>query len=132
MRSRDGPRLLPLVLVALSQAWGTLAFVVLVGILAASTVDTGRRLLAGKGAGTSTAFVIDEWLTSAAVVAILVLPRVLGGWTPSSAAFVPSLLLALASGFASTAALVMTDFDSTVGMAPEPAGAADTRPVLTE
>lgn len=126
------PVLLPLVLAGLAPVWGTLTFIVLAGILTACTVDTGRRLLAGKRSGTSTAFVINEWLTSAAVVAIVVLPWVLDGWTPSSAAFLPSLILALGSGFASTAALVMTNFDSTVGTAPKPAGVADTQAVSTE
>lgn len=122
------PVLLPLVLSGLAPVWGTLTFIVLAAILLACTVDTGRRLLTGGRVGTSKALVINEGLTSAAVVPIVVLPWVLDGWTPSSAAFVPSLLLALASGFASTAALVMTDFDSTTGVAPRPAHASDTRP----
>ena len=35
------------------------------------------------------------------------LPWVIGGWVPSPGAFVPSLLLLLATGFSSTAALIM-------------------------
>ena len=39
-----------------------------------------------------------------------------GGWETAPDDFVPSLLILLACGFASTAALVMTQFDATMGM----------------
>jgi hypothetical protein len=55
-------------------------------------------------------------MTSAAVLAAIILPWALGGWMPEPAEFVPSLLLILASGFASTAAVVMTLFDATKGL----------------
>jgi hypothetical protein len=59
---------------------------------------------------------INEWATSAAVLIALILPWVIGGWVPEPAAFVPSLLLFLTAGFSSTAALVMAEFDATMGM----------------
>ena len=62
------------------------------------------------------ALVVNEWLTSAAVLAAIILPWALGGRIPEVAAFVPSALLILASGFVSTAALVMTLFDATKGL----------------
>lgn len=110
------PLLVPLVLVSMEPLLGAVAFVVLGAILMMLTIDTGRRLLVRGGSGLSRALVVNEWLTSAAVLAALVLPWVLGGWLPDAAAFVPSLLLLLASGFESTAALVMTQFDATKGL----------------
>ncbi|WP_214465619.1 hypothetical protein [Microbacterium flavescens] len=110
------PLLVPLVLVSTAPVLGAVTFAVLGVILMMMTVDTGRRLLVKGGSGLSRALVINEWLTSAAVLAAVVLPWVLGGWMPEAAAYVPSLLLLLASGFESTAALVMSQFDATKGL----------------
>ena len=110
------PVMVPLALAALDPLWGTLVFIVLGAVLVLASVDTGRRILMEGGSGMSRALVINEWLTSAAVVVIVVLPWVLGGWIPSPSAFVPSLLIALAVGFTSTAAVVMALFDATMGM----------------
>lgn len=62
----------------------------------------------------SLALATNEWATSAAVVVLVALPWVLGGWAPDATAFIPSLLLAVAAGFTSTAALVMSLFDTTM------------------
>jgi hypothetical protein len=48
------------------------------------------------------------------------LPWVIGGWVPPPSAFIPSLLLVLAAGFASTVALVMAEFDATIRMTDSP------------
>lgn len=110
------PLLVPLVLVSMEPLPGAVTFAVLAVILALTTVDTGRRLLVRGGFGISRALVVNEWLTSAAVLGALILPWALGGWIPDAAAFVPSLILILASGFESTAALVMSHFDATKGL----------------
>ncbi|KAB1650389.1 hypothetical protein [Pseudoclavibacter endophyticus] len=110
------PLLVTLVLASMEPLLGAMTFAVLGGILTLMTIDTGRRLLVKGGSGMSRALVVNEWLTSAAVLAAIILPWALGGWIPEAAAFVPSLLLILASGFVSTAALVMTQFDSTKGL----------------
>jgi hypothetical protein len=55
----------------------------------------------------------------------VVLPWVIGGWVPPPSAFIPSLLLVLAAGFASTVALVMAEFDATMGITESP----DEKPV---
>ena len=81
-----------------------------------TSIDTGRRILVKGGSGLSKAPLINEWLTSAAVLVAVVLPWVIGGWVPPPSAFIPSLLLVLAAGFASTVALVMAEFDATMGM----------------
>lgn len=59
-------------------------------------------------------------LTNAAVVVAVVLPWVIGGWVPAPSAFIPSLLIVLAAGFASTVALVMAEFDATTAVTESP------------
>ncbi|MBZ2196919.1 hypothetical protein [Occultella gossypii] len=107
------PLFVPLVLAVMDPLWGAITFAALGMVLTVLTVETGRRTLAGGRSGMSHAFVTNEWATSAAVLAAMILPWALGGWIPRPAEFVPSLLLLLASGFASTAALVMAQFDAT-------------------
>lgn len=114
------PVLVPLALVGTGPVGGAAAFIVLGAILLAATVDTGRRISAMGGSGSSMTLVVNEWTTSAAIVVAMVLPWVLGGWLPSAGDYTPSLLLVLASGFSSTAALVMAQFDATMGMIPDP------------
>lgn len=64
-------------------------------------------------------------ITNAAVVVAVVLPWVIGGWVPAPSAFIPSLLIVLAAGFASTVALVMAEFDATTAVTETP----DQKPV---
>lgn len=109
------PLFVPLFLVAMEPLWGAIVFIVLGVMLTLLTVQTGRRILASGRSGMSRAYVINEWLTSAALVAAMILPWALGGWVPEADDFTPSLLLILGSGFASTAALVMAQFDATRG-----------------
>ena len=111
------PLLAPLALVALEPVWGALVFIALAAMLVMASIDTGRRIVK---VGASKAIAVNEWLTSAAVAVALVLPWVLGGWVPPASAFIPSLLLVLASGFASTAALVVAEFDATMVVTPDP------------
>lgn len=109
------PLFVPLLLVAMEPLWGAITFAVLGIVLTLLTVETGRRMLAGGRSDMSRALVINEWMTSAALLAAMILPWALGGWVPEPAEFTPSLLLILGSGFASTAALVMAQFDATRG-----------------
>ncbi|MCG7413277.1 MULTISPECIES: hypothetical protein [Micrococcales] len=110
------PLLVPLALASLDALWGALSFIALGILLVAMTVETGRRILARGGAGSSRSLVVNEWASSFGIVIAMVLPWTLGGWVPAPDDFVPSLLILLACGFASTAALVMTQFDATMGM----------------
>lgn len=119
------PLLVPLVLVSMEPLAGAATFALLGMTLIMMTVDTGRRLSGIGGSGVSRALVVNEWLTSAAVLAAIVLPWVLGGWVPESSAFAPSLLLLLAAGFESTAALVMSHFDATRGLSTATAARGD-------
>ena len=110
------PLLVPLALASLDALWGALSFIALGILLVAMTVETGRLILARGGAGSSRSLVVNEWASSFGIVIAMVLPWTLGGWVPAPDDFVPSLLILLACGFASTAALVMTQFDATMGM----------------
>ena len=114
------PLFVALALAALDPIWGAFAFIVLGIMLLLMSVDTGRRILMQGGSRTSRAVVVNEWVTSAAVLTALMLPWILGGWVPEPSAFLPSLLLVLAAGFASTAALVMAEFDATLGIKDSP------------
>lgn len=111
------PLFVSLALAAFDPIWGAATFIVLSAILVLSTVDTGRRMLMQGGSGDSTALVANQWTSTAAVVVLVALPWVIGGWVPPATAFIPSILIALAAGFASTAALIMSQFDATAAMA---------------
>ena len=119
------PVLVPLALVGAGPVGGVVAFIVLGAILAATTVDTGRRISMTGGSGSSAALIINEWATTLVVVVAVALPWVLGGWLPAVGDFTLSLLLVLAAGFSSTAALVMAQFDESVGT---PEAPSDRRP----
>ena len=110
------PLFLPLALAAFEPVWGTALFVVLSLGLLLSTVDTGRRILKDRGTGLSVSLVVNQWLCTAGVVILVALPWIIGGWAPPATAFIPSTLIAIAVGFTSTAALIMTQFDATAAM----------------
>ena len=112
------PFFVPLALAAFEPIWGTGVFIALGAVLVISTVDTGRKMLRGGRSGVSSALVVNQWVSTAAVVVMVVLPWVIGGWVPPATAFIPSILIALAVGFTCTAALIMTVFDATAAMGP--------------
>lgn len=111
------PLFVPLALAALEPIWGAAAFIALGAVLLLTTLDTGRRILKSGGMGVSRALAVNQWLCTAAVIVLVALPWIIGGWVPPAAAFIPSLLLATVVGFTSTAALIMTQFDATAAMA---------------
>lgn len=108
------PLLLPLVLVFAEPIWGALTFVVLTTMLLASTVGTFRLILTQGGAGSSVPLILNEWITTVAVLGAFILPWLIAGWAPSPSAFIPSLVIMIAASFASTAVLVISEFDSTI------------------
>ncbi|HEY6799406.1 MAG TPA: hypothetical protein VI121_02090 [Agromyces sp.] len=118
------PMLVALALASLQPAWGAVTFIALTGALIAMTFDTGWRMLQRGGSGTSRALKVNEWITTVVVLIAAVLPWVLGGWVPAPETFIPSLLLVLAAGLASTATLVMAEFDAETGIADGEASAA--------
>lgn len=105
----------PLVLASLPPVWSAVTFGVLGVLLIAMTVDCVRRILAKGASASSRTLVVNQCVTAVVVVVALILPWTLGGVVPSPGAFVPSLLLLLASGFVSSVALMMAQFDATMG-----------------
>lgn len=121
------PLFVALALVGAEPFWATVAFLVCTAALVVATVDTTRRIVKKGAARRSPALAANEICTSLAVVPLAVLPWILGGWTPSPGDFVPSLLLALAIGFTSTATVIMSVFDAGSMPAPAPDPAAPPR-----
>ncbi|WP_265521151.1 hypothetical protein [Oerskovia flava] len=117
------PLIVALALVGAEPVWAAVSFLVFATALVVATVDTSRRIVQKGAARRSLALAANEILTSLAVVAVVALPWILGGWIPASSDFAPSLLLALAIGFTSTAAVIMSVFDADEmsAHAPEPA-----------
>jgi hypothetical protein len=109
------PLLVPLALASLDALWGALSFIALGILLVAMTVETGRRILARRGRllSLSRSERMGLELRHRHRHGPAVDTGRLGARTDD---FVPSLLILLACGFASTAALVMTQFDATMGM----------------
>ena len=113
------PLFTSLALVPTEPLTGAIVFIVFGAILVVSTFDTGRRIVRMGASGSSGALVVNHWFCTAAVIAVVVLPWALGGWAGPPEAYVPSMLLLLITGFSSTAALVMAQFDATMGMSKE-------------
>jgi hypothetical protein len=111
------PLFVALNLAVFEPIWGAVTFIAISVIVILSTVDTGRRMLRRRGAGESIGLVVNQWACSAAVVVVVALPWIIGGWVPPAEAFIPSIVLALAAAFASTVALIMKQFDLTAAMA---------------
>ena len=66
------PLLVPLALASLDALWGALSFIALGILLVAMTVETGRRILARGGAGSSRSLVVNEWASSFGIVLSLI------------------------------------------------------------
>jgi hypothetical protein len=111
------PLFVPLALAAFDPIWGAATFIALSAILVTSTIDTGRRILKSGRMGVSRSLAVNQWISTAGVLVLVALPWVIGGWLPPPTAFVPSTIIAIAIGFTSTAALIMTQFDATAAMA---------------
>lgn len=106
------PLIVALALVGSEPVWAAVAFLVLAAALVVATADTSRRIVKKGATRRSLALAANEILTSLAVVALVALPWILGGWIPSPSDFIPSLLLALAIGFTSTATVIMSVFEA--------------------
>jgi hypothetical protein len=101
----------PLALVGVGAGWARWLFLGLSIVLVAANVDTVVRIGAVARETRSFALVANEAVSTALVVAVVVLPWALGGWRPTAEDLTPSLLLALGGGFLSTFALIMALFD---------------------
>lgn len=106
------PLLVPIALLAVGPVWGALVFAVLAVVLVMTAVATARLVLTPRGVRQATTLIVNEWLGIAAVLVLVALPWILGGFTPQPSDFNASYLLALAAGFASTVTLIMKEFDA--------------------
>ena len=118
------PLFVSLALVSMAPVVAAVVFIVFGLILVASSLDTARRIVVKGRSGLSRGLLINHWFSTVGVVAIVILPWIMGGWPPHPEAYIPSMLLSLLVGFTSTVALVMAQFDATMGMSrqgdPEP------------
>lgn len=125
------PLFVAIALVGVEPVWAAVTFLVFAAALVTATVDTTRRTARKGATRKSAALAANEICTSIVVVALAVLPWILGGSIPSPGDFVPSLLLALAIGFTSTAAVIMSVFDAEGMSAPAPEPTAPPRRSVT-
>jgi hypothetical protein len=102
---------LSLSLVVLQPIWSQVLFGLLSLLLLAANLDTAARIRAVARVTGSTALLVNELVGTAAVVAIVVLPWVLGGLHPTREDLTWTILLAFAAGFASISALVLFVLD---------------------
>lgn len=105
------PILLPLTLVAMEPAWSRGLLIVLSLVLVAANLDTVRRIRPVARASSSVGLAVNEALGTVAVVAIVFLPWILGGFNPTREDITWSILIAFFTGFLSISALVLSAFD---------------------
>lgn len=105
------PLVLSLTLVVLEPIWTRILFGVLsVGLVAANFVTAIRIRAVARVTG-SAALLVNEIAGSVAVVAIVIVPWLLGGFHPTREDITWAILLSFATGFASICALVLSAFD---------------------
>lgn len=102
---------LSLTLVALETVWTRWLLVVLSIVLVGTNIDTVARIPAVARATRSTVLFINELLGTVGVVAIVLVPWILGGFHPTREDLTWSILLSFATGFLSICALVLSAFD---------------------
>jgi hypothetical protein len=102
---------LSLSLVALQPVWSQVLFALLSVMLLAANLDTAIRIRAVARVTGSTALLVNEVAGTAAVLVIVALPWILGGFHPTREDLAWAILLSFAAGFASIAALVLFVLD---------------------
>lgn len=102
---------LSLTLVALEPIWTRVLFALLSLMLIAANIDTAARIRSVARLTRSTALFVNEVGGTVGVVALVVVPWVLGGLHPTREHLTWAILLAFASGFISICALVLSAFD---------------------
>ncbi|MGH8926209.1 MAG: hypothetical protein ACRDWA_16500 [Acidimicrobiia bacterium] len=102
---------LSLSLVALDEVWARLLLVVLSILLLLANVDSVVRVRGVARVTRSRGLFVNEMVTTALAVSLVLLPWILGGITPSREDITWAILLAFAAGFLSIGATVMSAFD---------------------
>jgi hypothetical protein len=102
---------LSLALVALELAWARALYILLSLLLLLANVDTVVRVRGVAKVIGSRSMLVNEIVTTALAILVIVLPWALGGLHPTRKDLTWAILLAFAAGFLSIAATVMTAFD---------------------
>lgn len=105
------PLLLSLTLVILEPIWSRILFLLLAAGLVGANVDTVVRIRAVARVTRSTALLLNEIVGSVAVVGIITIPWILGGFHPTTEDLTWAILLSFVTGFASICAMVLFAFD---------------------
>ncbi|MGH2788242.1 MAG: hypothetical protein ACRDJV_10070 [Actinomycetota bacterium] len=105
------PLVLSLTLVVLEPIWTRILFAALSTGLVAANLDTAVRIRAVARVTGSAALLVNEIAGSVAVVVIVIVPWMLGGFHPTREDLTWAILLSFATGFASICALVLSAFD---------------------
>jgi hypothetical protein len=106
------PLALSLTLVVLSLNWNRVIFALLSLLLLAATVDTLARARGVLSVSGSPILLANELLGTAAVVLLVTLPWILGGFHPTREDLTWAILLSFGSGFLSVGALVLSALDT--------------------
>lgn len=109
------PLWVSLALLVLPPIWARLLLAGFSVVLVVANLDTLARIRAVTQATGSTALLVNEIVSTVAVVALISVPWALGGLRPSRQDLSWAIVLSLAAGFLSTCALVMSAFDSAHG-----------------
>jgi hypothetical protein len=102
---------LSLSLIVLEPVWSRVLFAVLSLLLLAANIETSVRLRAVVRLTRSTAVLVNDVVTSAGILALAVIPWVLGGLHPTRQELTWAILLSLTTGFLCTCTLVLSVFD---------------------
>jgi heme/copper-type cytochrome/quinol oxidase subunit 2 len=113
------PLILSLTLVVLSLGWNRVLFLLLSAILVAANVDSARRARGiVRSSGSSNLLLLNEALGTLAVTVLVVLPWILGGFSPTREDLTWAILISFGAGFLSISAVVMSVFDMATYDAP--------------
>jgi hypothetical protein len=102
---------LSLSLVILEPVWSRVLFAVLSLLLLAANIETSVRIRSVVRLTRSTAVLVNDVVSSAGILALVVIPWVLGGLHPTRQELTWAILLSLTTGFLCTCTLVLSVFD---------------------
>jgi hypothetical protein len=100
-----------LTLVALSDVWSRLLYLVLTVSLVATNVSTASGVRPVTRVTGNKTLLVNEVIGTAGVALMVILPLATGGFSPDREDLVPALLISLGIAFLSTVVLLLTLFD---------------------
>jgi hypothetical protein len=111
------PIFLSLTLVVMEPVWSRLLFGFLSLLLIATNVETALRIREFERVAHSTVFVLTEVVGTLAVIALVLIPWLLGGLEPTREDLAWAILLSFATGFLGIWAIVLSAFQFEKGKA---------------